>query len=86
MKSSRSYLPCLGAGLASGLGVWFLLGPMGSTFGFCLDSGPIALFCLAAAVVGVLITRLHQRLRFLEQEAIFLRQRLDKLEKQSGQL
>lgn len=86
MKSSRSYLPCLGAGLASGLGVWFLIGPMGETFGFCLGSGAIALFCLAAVVVGTLIARLHQRLRFLEQEAMFLRQRLEKLEKQSGQL
>ena len=66
--------------------MWFLIGPMGSTFGFCLDWGAIALFCLAAAVVGTLITRLHQRLRFLEQEAMFLRQRLEKLEKQSGQL
>lgn len=84
MKSS--YLPCLGAGLASGLGVWFLIGPMGETFGFCLGSGAIALFCLAAALAGILITRLHQRLRFLEQEAMFLRQRLDKLEKQSSQL
>ena len=84
MKSSRSYLPCLGAGLASGLGVWFLIGPMGETFGFCLGSGAIALFCLAAAVVGTLIARLHQRLCYWEQEALFLRQRLDKLEKQSG--
>ena len=66
MKPSLSYLPCLGAALAS--------------------AGPIVLFCLAAAAVGGLIARLHQRLRFLEQETLFLRQRLDKLEKQSGQL
>ena len=86
MKPSLSYLPCLSAALASALGVWVLIGPMGSTFGFCLDAGPIVLFCLAAAAVGGLIARLHQRLRFLEQETLFLRQRLDKLEKQSGQL
>ena len=86
MKSSRSCLPCLLAGLASAFVVWFLIGPMGSAFGFCLDSGPIFLFCLAAAGVGFLIARLYQRLNYLEQEAISLRQQLDKLEKQSGQL
>ena len=86
MKKPLSFLPCLGAGAASCLGVWFLIGPMGGTFGFCLDAGPIALFCLAAAVVGVLIARLYQRLNYLEQKAAFLQQRLDKLEQQSNQL
>ena len=86
MKKPLSFLPCLGAGAASCLGVWFLIGPMGGTFGFCLDAGPIALFCLAAAALGALMFRLHQRLRFLEQEARFLRQRLDKLEKQPDHL
>ena len=63
-----------------------LIGPMGFTFGLCLDSGPIFLFCLAAAVVGAVIARLHQRLRYLEEETKFLRQRLDRVEKQSDQL
>ena len=86
MKSFRFYLPCLWAGLASAFAVWFLIGPMGATFGFCLDSGPIFMFCLAAAVAGAVIARLHQRLRYLEEAAMFLRQRLDIVEKQSDQL
>ena len=86
MKKPLSFLPCLGAGAASCLGVWFLIGPMGGAFGFCLDAGPIALFCLAAAVVGTLIARLYQRLNYLEEKAAFLQQRLDKLEQQSNQL
>ena len=85
MKSFRFYLPCLWAGVASAFVVWFLIGPMGFTFGLCLDSGPIFLFCLAA-VVGAVIARLHQRLRYLEEETKFLRQRLDRVEKQSDQL
>ena len=86
MKSFRFYLPCLWAGVASAFVVWFLIGPMGFTFGLCLDSGPIFLFCLAAAVVGAVIARLHQRLRYLEEETKFLRQRLDRVEKQFDQL
>ena len=86
MKSFRFYLPCLWAGLASAFAVWVLIGPRGAPVGVGLESGPIFLFCLAAAVAGAVIARLHQRLRYLEEEAMFLRQRLDIVEKQSDQL
>ncbi len=86
MRSSRSYLPCFGAGLVSAFVVWFLISPTGFTFGLYLNPVLIFLFCLAAAVVGALIARLYQRLNYLEEKAAFLQQRLDKLEQQSNQL
>ena len=86
MKSFRFYLPCLWAGVASAFVVWFLISPTGFTFGLYLDPVLIFLFCLAAAVAGALIARLHQRLRRLEEEAMSLQQRLEQLEKQSNNL
>ena len=78
MKKDLPYLPCVGVGLATCFGVWFLIGPLGGVFGLYLEQGAIVLLCLTAAIAASLLFRAHQRLNLLELRVTYLLEKLDK--------